>query len=183
MKKLLSFVAAAAVAVSSFATVASAVNLYSYADNPETFPEEQLNKYGVPAEDYVQVGLDSKIKWANASDSAYTSSLAYTASVGTSEIAARTYMDMSKVAAEWNTVIDKVISRKSDVLTRDFILENSTVKGEFTIVIEAPIGVSNELMKGATPKDAYDWSDNVKEFLQKQLIRYTILRLTPLPLQ
>ena len=103
MKKLLSFVAAAAIAVSSFATVASAVDLYSYADNPETFPLE-LNKYGVPAEDYVQVGLDSKIKWANAADSSYTISLAYSSTVSTNEVTARTYMDMSKVAAEWNTV-------------------------------------------------------------------------------
>ena len=130
MKKLLSFVAAAAIAVSSFATVASAVDLYSYADNPETFPLE-LNKYGVPAEDYVQVGLDSKIKWANAADSSYTSSLAYSSTVSTNEVTARTYMDMSKVAAEWNTVINKVISRKSDVLTKDFILENSLMETRF----------------------------------------------------
>lgn len=168
MKRVLSLVSAIAVTLTSFVSVASAAKLYSYADDPDNFPLP-LNSYGVPTEDFVKVSLDSKIKWANSSDAGYAQSINYSTSAGTNEVTARTYLDMSNVAAEWNVILDKVIQRRPDSLTKDFILEHSAVTGEFTVKIAAPSGISNAVMAGASPKDAYAWSDKVKEFFTEKV--------------
>lgn len=147
MKKVLFFVTALTVAISSIAPLASAAPItYSFADG--NYDSSQLGTYGVPKEDNVDVNLDIKSKWSSAlnySDhSSERSALRATVSKSdsTKDFDAIAYLDMTGVAAEWDAYLGAAAEYaiKKGIATneeeaRNYAKKLVTLEGEYSIEI------------------------------------------------
>ncbi len=176
MKKVLYFVTAMAVAMSSFATVVSASSpTYSYYEGEGHYATDDLGILDIPHYDKVTVGLDMQSKLASSDDSAYsshaTSALAlsqtYSTSTPTLTFDSRALLDMSNVAKQWKAYIDeaKAYGAENTSLDEDametVIMNSTSITGSFKIVITVPNAVENDELLN---NNAFSWPDNAKGY-------------------
>ena len=182
MKKVMFFVTAAAVAMSSLAPAAFASSpTYSYFDKKYNTEADNIGAFGVPKVDKVTVGLDMQSRWSTDSNSGSYSSHSGSAmearvsnSSDTRNFDSMAYLDMENVGKEWNAYINAALD--SDLASaavstpeqlRELIINTTTIEGTFDIVITYPsttengnlVGIENKnLISGA--ENAYTWPKN-----------------------
>lgn len=176
MKKVIYFATAAAVAMSSFATVVSASSpTYSYYEGEGHYATDDQGLFGIPHKDKVTVELDMQSKLASAEDSSYSShtttlsplSQTYTSETPAMTFDARALLDMSNVAKQWKAYIDKAkeFGTENTQLDEDametVIMNSTTLDGTFTIVITVPDEIENDALLN---ENKFSWPDNAKGY-------------------
>lgn len=142
MKKTLAFAVASVMTISSMSTLASATQLYSFADG--NYDKENLTKYGVPSYDVVAVDLDIATSWSDNGYESHTSSSPLQQKASRATFYAKADLDMTKIAAEWEAYLNAAEEYAKTTLgiepevAREFAMEQASISGEYTISITVP---------------------------------------------
>lgn len=142
MKKTLAFAVASVMTLSSMSTLASAVQLRSFADG--NYNKENLTRYGVPSYDVVDVDLDIATSWSNSGYESHTSSSPLQQKASRATFYAKADLDMSKIAAEWEAYLNAAAEYAKGTFAveadaaKSFAMEQATISGEYTISITVP---------------------------------------------
>lgn len=149
MKKILSFAAAFAVAVTSFSTLVSAA---------------PLRALGVPDTDSAAVKLDIKTKWSGDADYVdhETKAKAKSVTVNVSTpFDSKATLDMTNVAKKWHEFVTSTPYASNYIANKgyDALVKAVTLTGEYTLVIDADSAISN-----AEAATVLSWPANEKGY-------------------
>lgn len=175
MKKTLFFATALTVAATSFSALAAAP-LYSFWDKPEEFTADQLNRFTVPKEDTVSVGLDMLAGWQGITP--VSSALSKDSTTKSEVFDSKATLDMTNVAKEWEAFLNRAVSLLGEDATeeqkaarRQLAIETTKLWGDFTVEIKVTNNsngkITNENLAAEVPS-GWTWDSKTLELFEQK---------------